>query len=90
MKHADPERLAEQTAETGAESLMVYAMASSGIALYNSKFAPKFKNLPDNFLGDFLEACRKRKHQDGALPLAWQPEDLDIRSSRLGRDGRAR
>jgi hypothetical protein len=61
MKRADAERLAEQTAETGAESLMVYAMASSGIALYNSKFAPKFKNLPDSFLGDFLEACRKRK-----------------------------
>jgi hypothetical protein len=60
MKRADAEKLAEQTAETGAESLMVYAMASSGIALYNSKFAPKFKNLPDNFLGDFLEACHKR------------------------------
>jgi hypothetical protein len=61
MKRADPERLAEQTAETGAESLFVYAMATSGFALYNSNFAPKFKNLPDNFLGDFLEACRKRK-----------------------------
>lgn len=61
MKNADPERLAEQAAETGAESLFVYAMATSGIALYNSKFAPKFRNLPDNFLGDFLEACRKRK-----------------------------
>lgn len=60
MKRADPERLAEQTAETGAESLMVYALATSGFALYNSKFAPKFKNLPDNFLGDLLEACRKR------------------------------
>lgn len=61
MKNADAERLAEQTAETGAESLMVYAIATSGLALYKSKFAPKFRNLPDNFLGDFLEACRKRK-----------------------------
>lgn len=61
LKRADAERLAEQTAETGAESLMVYAIASSGIALYKSQFAPKFRNLSDNFLGDFLDACHKRK-----------------------------
>ena len=61
LKNADPETLAQQTAETGAESLMVYAIATSGFALYNSKFAPKFRNLSDNFLGDFLDACRKRR-----------------------------
>jgi hypothetical protein len=61
MKNADAEKLAEQTAETGADSLMVYAITASGIALYKSQFAPKFKNLPDDFLGDLLDACHKRK-----------------------------
>jgi hypothetical protein len=60
LKNADAEKLAEQSAQTGADALMVYAITNTGFALYDSKFTPKFKNLPDNFLGDFLAACRKR------------------------------
>jgi hypothetical protein len=79
MKRADAEKLAEQSAETGAESLMVYAMTNTGFMLYKSQFAPKFKNLPDNFLGDFLEACRKRKLKTVLYhSLCWQRiEDVD-------------
>jgi hypothetical protein len=79
MKRADAERLAEQAAEMGAESLMVYAMTNTGFTLYKSQFAPKFKNLPDNFLGDFLDACHKRKLKTVLYySLCWQRiEDLD-------------
>lgn len=73
MKRADAERLAEQTAEMGADSLMVYAVTNTGFALYKSQFAPKFKNLSDNFLGDFLEACRKRDMKTVLYySLCWQ------------------
>jgi Hypothetical glycosyl hydrolase 6 len=69
MKRADAERLAKQTAETGAESLVVYATTNTGFTVYQSQFAPKFKNLPDNF----LEACRKRKPKTVLYhSLCWQ------------------
>ena len=79
MKRADAERLADQTAEMGAESLMVYAMTNTGFTLYKSQFAPKFKNLPDNFLGEFLDACHKRNIKTVLYySLCWQRiEDLD-------------
>ena len=79
MKRADAEKLAEQSAQTGAESVMVYAMTNTGFMLYKSQFAPKFKNLPDNFLGDFLEACHKRKLKTVLYhSLCWQRiEDVD-------------
>ena len=79
MRHANAERFAQQAAETGADSLMVYAMTNTGFTLYKSQFAPKFKNLPDNFLGDFLEACHKRKLKTVLYhSLCWQRiEDVD-------------
>jgi hypothetical protein len=79
MKRADAEKLAEQSAQTGAESVMVYAMTNTGFMLYKSQFALKFKNLPDNFLGDFLEACHKRKLKTVLYhSLCWQRiEDVD-------------
>jgi hypothetical protein len=60
MKYADAEKIAEAVAEMGVESHLVYAITNTGFALYKSQYAPKFKNLPDDFLGDYLAACRKR------------------------------
>ena len=60
MKYADAEKIADAVAEMGVESHLVYAITNTGFALYKSQFAPKFKNLPDDFLGDYLAACRKR------------------------------
>ena len=60
MKYADAEKIADAVAEMGVESLLVYAITATGFALYKSQFAPKYKNLPDDFLGDYLAACRKR------------------------------
>jgi hypothetical protein len=60
MKYADAEKIADAMAEMGVESHLVYAITNTGFALYKSQFAPKFKNLPDDFLGDYLAACRKR------------------------------
>ena len=60
MKYADAEKIADAVAEMGVESLLVYGITATGFALYKSQFAPKYKNLPDDFLGDHLAACRKR------------------------------
>ena len=60
MKRADADKIADAMAEMGVETLLVYAVTATGFALYQSQFAPKFKNLSDNFLGDYLAACRKR------------------------------
>jgi hypothetical protein len=60
MKYADAEKIAGAVAEMGVESHLVYAVTNTGFALYKSQFTPKFKNLPDDFLGDYLAACRKR------------------------------
>ena len=60
LKYADAEKYAEAVAEAGANSHLVYAVTNTGLALFNSQFLPKFRNLPDNFLGDYLRACRRR------------------------------
>jgi hypothetical protein len=60
MKHADAEKYAEAAAQMGAETMVVYAITAKGLALYKSRFAPKLTNLSDDFLGDYLAACRKR------------------------------
>jgi len=60
LKHADAEKYAEAVAQAGATSHLVYAITNTGLALFKSQFLPKFQNLPDDFLGAYLEACRKR------------------------------
>ena len=73
MKYADAEKIADAVAEMGVESHLVYAITNTGFALYKSQFAPKFKNLPDDFLGDYLAACRKRKIKTVLYySLCWQ------------------
>jgi hypothetical protein len=73
MKYADAERYADAAAEMGVETLLVYAITAKGLALYKSQFAPKFRNLPDNFLGDFLASCRRRKIKTVIYhSLCWQ------------------
>lgn len=73
MKYADAEKLAEAMVEMGVDSLLVYAITNAGLALFKSQYAPKYKNLPDNFLGDYLEACRKRNIKTVLYySLCWQ------------------
>jgi hypothetical protein len=73
MRNADAEKYADAMVEMGVESLVVYAITNTGFALYKSQFAPKFKNLTDDFLGDYLAACRKRKIKTVLYhSLGWQ------------------
>jgi len=60
LKYADAEKYADAVARAGADSHLVYAITNTGIALFKSQFLPKFRNLPDDFLGAYFEACRKR------------------------------
>lgn len=51
------------------------------MALYKSQFIPKFRNLPDDFLGAYLEACRKRGiKRELYYSLGWQ-KTLDVEHS---------
>jgi len=48
------------------------------VALFKSQFLPKFQNLPDDFLGAYLEACRKRGIKTELYySLGWQ-KTLDV------------
>lgn len=61
LKNADAEKLGEAMAEMGIDSALVYANNVFGLTFFNSQYAPKLKNAPDDFLGQWLEACRKHK-----------------------------
>ncbi|HVA00544.1 MAG TPA: alpha-amylase family protein [Terriglobia bacterium] len=60
LKDIDAEKLGEAVAKMGADSALVYANNVFGLTFFESKYAPKLKNVPDNFLGQWLEALRKR------------------------------
>jgi hypothetical protein len=78
VKYADADKFADAMVEMGVESLLVYAITNTGFALFKSQFAPKFKNLSDDFLGEYLAACRKRKIKTVLYySLCWQ-RMLDI------------
>jgi len=78
LKHADAEKYAEAVAQAGATSHLVYAITNTGLALFKSQFLPKFQNLPDDFLGAYLEACRKRGIKTELYySLGWQ-KTLDV------------
>jgi hypothetical protein len=48
------------------------------LALFKSQFLPKFQNLPDDFLGAYLEACRNRGIKTELYySLGWQ-KTLDV------------
>jgi len=81
LKYADADRYADAAAELGAETLLVYALTNTGLALYKSQFIPKFQNLPDDFLGAYLEGCRKRGiKRELYYSLGWQ-KTLDVEHS---------
>ena len=62
----------------GATSHLVYAITNTGLALFKSQFLPKFRNLPDDFLGAYFEACRKRGIKTELYySLGWQ-KTLDV------------
>jgi hypothetical protein len=78
LKYADAEKYAEAVAEAGATSHLVYAITNTGLALFKSQFLPKFRNLPDDFEGAYLEACRKRGIKTELYySLGWQ-KTLDV------------
>jgi len=78
LKYADAERYADAAAEMGADSVLVYAITNTGLALFKSEFTPKFTNLPDDFLGAYLAACRKRNLKTELYySLGWQKR-LDV------------
>jgi hypothetical protein len=78
LKYADAEKYAEAVAQAGATSHLVYAITNTGLALFKSQFLPKFQNLPDDFLGAYLEACRKRDIKTELYySLGWQ-KTLDV------------
>lgn len=61
LKDVDAEKLGDAVAEMGADSALVYANNVFGLTFFKSAYAPKLKNVPDNFVGQWLEALRKRK-----------------------------
>jgi len=78
LKYADAEKYADAVARAGADSHLVYAMTNTGLALFKSQFLPKFRNLPDDFLGAYFEACRKRGIKTELYySLGWQ-KTLDV------------
>ena len=60
LKLADPEKYAESMKEMGVETLLVYANNVYGLTFFKSQYTQKLKNISDDFLGDYIEACRKR------------------------------
>jgi hypothetical protein len=61
LKNADVNKYADAMVEMGVETLLVYANNVYGINFFKSQYGPKFKNITDDFLGEFLNACRQRK-----------------------------
>jgi len=61
LAKADPAKYADAMVEMGVDSLLVYANNVYGISFFHSQYGPQFKNISDNFLGEYLAACRERK-----------------------------
>jgi len=61
LKNADANTYADAMVEMGVETLLVYANNVYGISFFKSQYGPKLKNISDEFLGEFLNACRQRK-----------------------------
>jgi hypothetical protein len=61
MKNADAEKFGDAMVEMGIETALVYANNVFGRTFFKSQYAPKLKNVSDDFLGEWLAACRKRK-----------------------------
>jgi hypothetical protein len=61
LKLADAEKFGDAMVEMGIETALVYANNVFGLTFFKSQYAPKLKNVSDDFVGEWLEACRKRK-----------------------------
>jgi hypothetical protein len=61
LTNVDADKLGDALAEMGVDSALVYANNVFGLTFFKSKFAPKLKHAPDDFVGQWLAACRKRK-----------------------------
>jgi hypothetical protein len=61
LKNADAEKFGDAMVEMGIETALVYANNVFGLTFFNSQYAPKHRNVSDDFVGEWLAACRKRK-----------------------------
>lgn len=60
LKRANPEQWGDAMVEMGIETALIYANNVFGLTFFKSQYAPKLKNVSDDFVGEWLAACRKR------------------------------
>src|SRR3990172_4079613 len=61
LKNADAEKFGDALADMGIDTALVYANNVFGLTFFKSQYAPKLRNVSDDFVGEWLAACRKRK-----------------------------